>query len=334
MRASRFDESAPLLRKRETPFEATVKVIKWLFPFVILAVGACGLMYFEGWPLLTSLYVIVQIVTTIGYGDFTVHTNGAKLFLSFYTILCLVILAFYMSTAVETILNMEVAFLRKHMRRLEGVSDRDAPDDLRERNKFVATTLLFVTCLAAGVAFYRFAEHCTCSYGIGAIKQCLETDFPTCVATGGRVKGWVEAFYMSVITLTTVGFGDYQPRTYLGRIFGIVWMVMGVGATASFVSILTSKFLEAKKKRHYSNVDVDDINQEIFKQIDRDKSGYLSRGEFMNYTLVKYGLVSQELLEEINLQFDKVDVKRNNKVSYATILDIQSSSARRRHEHP
>ena len=42
----------------------------------------------------------------------------------------------------------------------------------------------------------------------------------------------VEAVYMTVITLTTVGFGEVQPLSPAGRIFTVLLILMGVGAAA------------------------------------------------------------------------------------------------------
>lgn len=42
----------------------------------------------------------------------------------------------------------------------------------------------------------------------------------------------IDAFYMTVITLTTVGFGEVQPLSSAGRIFTTGLIVLGVGAAA------------------------------------------------------------------------------------------------------
>ena len=46
----------------------------------------------------------------------------------------------------------------------------------------------------------------------------------------------VEALYMTVITITTVGFGEVRPLSSGGRVFTIVLIVLGVGAATTAIS--------------------------------------------------------------------------------------------------
>jgi|GEM_PF-1904932 len=42
--------------------------------------------------------------------------------------------------------------------------------------------------------------------------------------------GWEDAIYFTTSTITTVGYGDFVPKTYYGRMFTIPLMLVGVGA--------------------------------------------------------------------------------------------------------
>ncbi len=47
---------------------------------------------------------------------------------------------------------------------------------------------------------------------------------------------WVNAYYFSVITLTTVGYGDIVPHTDVGKIFTTFYILAGVGIITTFIS--------------------------------------------------------------------------------------------------
>ena len=46
-----------------------------------------------------------------------------------------------------------------------------------------------------------------------------------------RTEGWsvLDALYFCVVTLATVGYGDFAPRTSVGKIFTIVYILIGAG---------------------------------------------------------------------------------------------------------
>jgi voltage-gated potassium channel Kch len=50
--------------------------------------------------------------------------------------------------------------------------------------------------------------------------------------------GWIDSFYFSVITLTTVGYGDLSPQTDMGKLFTIVYVITGIGILFSLINTL------------------------------------------------------------------------------------------------
>lgn len=45
---------------------------------------------------------------------------------------------------------------------------------------------------------------------------------------------WLNAYYFSVVTLATVGYGDYVPHTDFGKIFTTFYIFIGVGIVTTF----------------------------------------------------------------------------------------------------
>ncbi len=57
------------------------------------------------------------------------------------------------------------------------------------------------------------------------------------------MEGWsvLDSLYFSVITLTTIGFGDFTPETTAGKIFTILYVFIGLGFIMAFVTTLVQR---------------------------------------------------------------------------------------------
>ncbi|MBO6517698.1 MAG: two pore domain potassium channel family protein [Bacteroidia bacterium] len=47
---------------------------------------------------------------------------------------------------------------------------------------------------------------------------------------------WIDSVYFSVITLTTIGYGDFYPTTDGGKLFTIIYILLGIGIILSFIN--------------------------------------------------------------------------------------------------
>lgn len=73
---------------------------------------------------------------------------------------------------------------------------------------FRATASLAVLMLVSGTIFYRSVEGWS----------------------------WIDSLYFSVMTVSTVGSGDLAPQTDIGKLFTVIYIVVGVGV---FVVLFT-----------------------------------------------------------------------------------------------
>jgi voltage-gated potassium channel len=65
------------------------------------------------------------------------------------------------------------------------------------------------------------------------------------------VEGWslLDSIYFSVVTLATVGYGDFVPKTALGKIFTIAYIFCGLGIFISAATALAQAIAHDETNR-------------------------------------------------------------------------------------
>ena len=68
----------------------------------------------------------------------------------------------------------------------------------------------------------------------------------------------VDSLYFSVCTLTTVGYGDFAPKTDAGKLFTIVYVLIGVGMMLSLVTRVAGQAVQSRVDKQGPTVVEDD----------------------------------------------------------------------------
>jgi len=155
-----------------------------------------------------SVYLISQLVTTVGYGDITPAHGTGQLVLSLFVFIAMLVVS---KVLCDLVMMFESAMQHALM------NDRDAASASTHREKLWAA---FVPTIQCGGVFLFFLI-------IGALFFML---YP------GEGKTPGQAMYMSLITLSTVGFGAFTPVTRGGMVFAAYWMLFGAASFGALVS--------------------------------------------------------------------------------------------------
>ena len=68
-------------------------------------------------------------------------------------------------------------------------------------------------------------------------------------APRGQIQDASDALWWALSTVTTVGYGDIVPSTPLGRIIGMMLMVVGIGVMAALISQVSATIVESRMAR-------------------------------------------------------------------------------------
>ncbi|KAK1301913.1 Two-pore potassium channel 2 [Acorus calamus] len=178
--------------------------------------------------LVDALYFSVVTLCTIGYGDIVPRTPLAKLFVCAFVLVGFGFIDVLLDGLVRHVLDRQEAVL------LSAV-------DGGERSNVVLRT--YVMDVEKRRMRIRIKVGCALCVVVG------------CVASGtvaARVLeglDWLESFYLSVTSVTTVGYGDYSFMTVRGRAFATAWLLVSTLAVARAFLYLTELRIERRNRR-------------------------------------------------------------------------------------
>src|SRR5215217_3103442 len=79
---------------------------------------------------------------------------------------------------------------------------------------------------------------------------------------------WFDGVWWAVVTLTTVGYGDYSPESFLGRWLGALVMAGGISAVAILTGLLADEIREARIHDKDETPELDDDIEHIVAMIE------------------------------------------------------------------
>jgi len=271
--------------------------------------------------IIECIYLMSQVITTVGYGDITPAKPRGQVFVGMYVLISFFIIAMVVSDMVSLIMataqkyqekltggeHVEVNFKLKGKAKADTDAKQHGRDHGHDHGDKTKTPKMNMMAEApkpnAAPLGYSF-----CFYAFFAITWIFFFHlYP------GEGKTWFQATYMSIITLSTVGFGAFTPNTTGGMIFGSFWMIFGsaalvglVGAFAQFVvdSNMYERF-DAEQLENSRKV-VDELKQSGKKELDET--------QFIRFTLLQKGLCTADdvdtLLDNFQTLSDEKDGKR------------------------
>lgn len=75
-----------------------------------------------------------------------------------------------------------------------------------------------------------------------------------------NVEGWryLDSLYFTVVTMTTIGYGDFTPQTDIGKVFTIFFIFSGISVAFYTISLITRYMysVELRKKKDFGVIKI------------------------------------------------------------------------------
>ncbi|KAJ7947151.1 Two-pore potassium channel like [Quillaja saponaria] len=252
----------------------------------------------ETHPIVDALYFCVVTMCTIGYGDITPNSTATKLFSITFVLVGFGFIDILLTGMVSYVLDLQENYL---LSTLKSKGEKPAKSymfdvkkgRMRIRLKVALALGVVVLCIGIGVGVMHFVER----------------------------LGWLDSFYLSVMSVTTVGYGDRAFKSLPGRIFASIWLLVSTLAVARAFLYLAEARVDKRHRRMAKWILGQDMTVSEFLAADIENNGFVSKSEYVMYKLKEMGKVSEKDISQICNKFDRLDTGNCGKITLADLME-------------
>lgn len=234
------------------------------------------------------IYFMAQTVTTIGYGDIGPAKIRGQLFVGFYVIFSLFVIAMVIEDFTEHMVKvakqakkkLHEAFLRveasgDHLKTVDSLITPPKPSV----EPLLTAFLVFVLIDICFIVFF----------------SCWP----------GEQKTVFQATYMSLITLGSIGFGFFTPLTEAGMIFGAFSMVLGCATLVVVIGEFVALMYQLNEYERFNKAEAKMAAMLTLKGMLKGSEN-VTQLQFLQFVLVQSKKVEQDEMDDILRVFENL----------------------------
>jgi hypothetical protein len=300
-------------------------LISVFFMISFLLLGTAFFIRQADWSIPDALLFSIYTITTVGYGYHNIPTGpGFQAYTIFYLLIgiaamTIMVAQVYMCIALET----SRAQHRRDRTLPGGIIARGAQPGNENRNSsrgdagadeivaFHSDNL--PSCLDQ---LFRSFDRAKTFFQENEVGRGVSVVFPFAfliligAAVVGPIEGWtfLESIYFAVVSLTTVGFGDYFPTKPASIWFCIIWLPFSIGFMSLFLGSVASFYIRL------SDRSIERIERRMRRRLQQAKE----RAELEKAEVLKRAYKGQEI------EIEAITIRKNDKKSESAEEDIAS----------
>ncbi|KAI0563093.1 hypothetical protein FGB62_47g167 [Gracilaria domingensis] len=297
---NRHEDVEDVLREieRDELFNGQMLALAILAILLHLASGVVVMRWLEGWTFYNSAYFCVVTTTTVGYGDITPKREVSKLFVIYYSLASIGIISFLLAYALGALVDRQEESVLHALGEDECFNWAETQGLLGtlEKDELLLSFVLVLVLIAIGVLTFVKLENLSL----------------------------VNALYVTVISTSTVGFGDYEPTRKETKWIMTVWLCFSTVCVAKFIGDIAHTFAKMKQRAATRRLMGATLDMRSLRYLDRNHNRRVDKVQFLVEMLTRTGRVSEQDLNQLMAMFDELD---GNHDGYITPGDCQTDAA-------
>lgn len=264
----------------------------------------------ETHPVVDALYFCIVTMCTIGYGDIAPTTPFTKLFACIFVLVGFGFIDILLSGVVNYVLDLQENLILTGTR-LQGQRQLASND---HRRSGLSACMDCIVDVAKG----RMRIRLKVGLALGVVLLCI--GLGSMVLYFQEDLDWVDSVYLSVMSVTTVGYGDRAFKTLPGRLFASIWLLFSTLAVARAFLYLAEARIDKRHRRITNWVLQREITIEDLLAADINNNGFIKKSEYVIYKLKEMGKISEKDVMQICNQFNKLDENNSGKITLHSLL--------------
>lgn len=209
----------------------------------------------ETHPVVDALYFCIVTMCTIGYGDIAPLSPITKVFACVFVLVGFGFIDILLSGLVNFVLDLQENMI------LTGLQMGGRESNFSARNYIV------------DVAKGRMRIRLKVSLALGVVVLCIGVGSLVLYYVEGL--DWVDSVYLSVMSVTTVGYGDRAFTTLQGRLFAAIWLLFSTLMVARAFLYLAEARIDRRHRRLAKKVLHRDITIDDWLAADINNTGFI-----------------------------------------------------------
>jgi len=263
-----------------------------------------------------TVYFIAITVTTVGYGDMSPKSDAGKIFVMVFIVVGVALAGVMMTKITDWMLETQKNAVKRNEQKAQEMMQKDLAKLKQNLGAHVSEAELARSLSSKEAQGKSKVEANPIASALVVISIVVTLG----AVVMGQLEGisFLDGCYWSIVTSTTVGYGDVTPKSDDGRIFASFYAFITVGVMGWAVGQIASSAISTSVEAS-AHVEAFKLTPESLVQMGGEK-GYVDQYDFAVAMMLAMGKATQEDFDLVAKRFNELDVNHDKTLDAKDLL--------------